>query len=335
MLSYTIRRLIMAVPALLFIAAIIFALLDLAPGDPMAQLPLTVSDEVRAEMRAALGLGEPVHLRFLTWLWQFFSVEPRVAIDALFGTHLATDLPRVISWQSRAPVMEIIAQRLPQTLWVVGMAYVVGILVALPLGVLSAYHKNSAFDHLGGFVTMIGYSVPPFFSGLILIMIFAIGLGWFPSVYDTTLKVTDWGTLWTQLRQMVLPVLVLSLLTTAQISRYMRAAMLDQLHQDYVVSARARGLSEPAVVMFHILPNAMIPVVTIIALGLPQVFGGAIITEQVFRVNGLGHLLITSIEAGDLPMVQTVTFLLAVLIVLFNLIADLLYGWLDPRIRYD
>ena len=335
MLTYTFRRLALSVPTLLFIALVIFLLLELAPGDPMAQVPLTVSPEVKAQMREALGLGEPIHIRFGKWLWQFFAVEPMVWLDATFGSELATGRQRVISWQTRSPVMDIVVQRMPQTLWVVGMAYVVGILIALPIGIYSAYRQYSVFDQLGTFVTMVGYSVPPFFSGVLVIVIFSVQLGWLPSIYDTTHRVVDWDSFVVQLRQMVMPVMVLALQTTAQISRYMRAAMLDNLNQDYVRTARAKGLRETAVVLVHVLRNSMIPVVTVIALGVPQVFGGAIITEQIFKVNGLGQLLITAIQANDLPMVQTVTFMLAVLIVLFNVIADLLYGLLDPRIRYD
>ena len=145
----------------------------------------------------------------------------------------------------------------------------------------------------------------------------------------------DWGSFVFQVKQMIMPVSVLALQITSQISRFMRASMLDNLNQDYVRTARAKGLSEKIVVLSHVLRNSMIPVVTIIALGIPGIFGGAIITEQVFKVNGIGQLLITAIEANDLPMVQTLTFMFAVLIVLFNLIADILYGILDPRIRYD
>jgi peptide/nickel transport system permease protein len=182
---------------------------------------------------------------------------------------------------------------------------------------------------------MVGYSVPPFFSGVLVIVIFSVQLGWLPSIYDTTHRVVDWDSFTIQIKQMVMPVMVLALQTTAQISRYMRAAMLDNLGQDYVRTARAKGLRETAVVLVHVLRNSMIPVVSVIALGLPQIFGGAIITETIFGVNGLGQLLITAIQANDLPMVQTVTFMLAVLIVLCNILADVLYGLLDPRIRYD
>jgi peptide/nickel transport system permease protein len=324
MLTFTIRRLILSVPTLLFISLVIFLLLELAPGDPMAQVPLTVPPEVKEKMREALGLGQPAPIRFWKWLVQFFWIEPQVLIDHYFGTTFSQGDLRVISWQTRSPVMDIVIQRMPQTLWVVGTAYVVAIFIALPIGIYSAYRQYSWFDQLGTFVSMVGFSVPPFFSGVLVIVIFSVQLGWFPSIYDTT-----------QLKQMIMPVMVLALQITAQLSRFMRASMLDNLNQDYVRTARAKGLSEYVVVMVHVLRNSMIPVVTVIALGIPAIFGGAIITEQVFKVNGIGQLLIGSIQANDLPMVQTLTFIFAILIVLFNLIADVLYGILDPRIRYD
>ena len=335
MLSFTVRRLIIMVPTLLFISLVIFLLLELAPGDPMAQIPLTVPPEVKQQMRLALGLGEPIPIRYWKWVVQFFWLEPQVLIDNYFGSSFSEGKLRVMSWQTRSPVMDIVIQRLPQTVWVVGMSYIVGVLIALPIGIYSAYKQYSVFDQVGTFVAMIGYSVPPFFSGVLVIVIFSVQLGWFPSIYDTTLEVVNWDTFVLQLKQMVMPVMVLALQTTAQISRFMRASMLDNLNQDYVRTARAKGLSESVVVMVHVLRNSMIPVVTVIALGVPSVFGGAIITEQVFRVNGIGQLLITAIQATDLPLVQTLTFMFAILIVVFNLIADVLYGILDPRIRYD
>lgn len=335
MLIYTIRRLLLAIPTLLFIALVIFLVLEAAPGEGMSDIPMTVPPEVRAEMRAALGLDEPVHVRFGLWLYQFVVVEPLVLVDHLFGTTYSEGQARIISWQSKFPVMDIIVQRLPQTLWVVGMAYVVGVLIAIPIGIISAVKQYSIFDQIGTFVSMVGFSVPTFFTGVLLIMIFAVELGWFPSVYNTQLVVNDWDSFLAQMRQMAMPVFVLALYNAAQISRYMRASMLDNLGQDYVRTARAKGMEERTVILRHVLRNSMIPVVTVIALGVPTIFGGAIITEQVFGVNGLGALLIIAINGNDLPMVQTLTFIFAVLIVLFNLIADVLYGVLDPRIRYD
>ncbi len=336
MLTYTIRRLLIAIPTLLFISLIIFLILDLAPSDPTASLPLTIPPEVRAEIRASLGLDEPVHIRFGLWLYQFFVNEPINLIEQWTGASFGEESrPRVVSWQTRSPVVDLIAQRMPQTLWVVGTSYVVGILIAVPIGVISAYRQYSWFDQLGTFISMLGFSVPTFFTGVLFIVIFSVQLGWFPSVYDTTHVVTDFASFWVQIKQIIMPVMVLGLFNASQISRFMRASMLDNLNQDYVRTARAKGLSEQVVVLVHVLRNSMIPVVTVIALGVPQVFGGAIITEQVFKVNGLGHLLIGAIQGGDIPTVQTLTFIFAFLIVLFNLIADVLYGILDPRIRYD
>ena len=335
MLTYTIRRLFLSIPTLLFIALVIFLLLELAPGDPMANMPLTIPPEVKERMRQALGLGEPWYIRFYLWLYQFFIVEPQYWIDAALGTDLAQGAQRIISFQSRSPVFDTIAERIPQTLWVVGMSYVVGVIIALPIGIISAYRQYSWFDNFGTFISMVGFSVPTFFTGVLLIVIFSVKLGWFPSIYDTTLVVHDWATFAKQLRQMAMPVFVLALYNAAQISRFMRASMLDNLGQDYVRTARAKGMTEKVVVLKHVLRNSLIPVVTVIALGVPQVFGGAIITEQVFKVNGLGQLLIIAIQGNDIPMVMTLTFIFAVLIVLFNLIADVLYGVLDPRIRYD
>jgi peptide/nickel transport system permease protein len=352
MLTFTLRRLLTAIPTLLFISLVIFLLLEAAPGDPLADQPLTVPPEVREKMRVALGLDQPWYWRYLLWLNQFFIVEPSFWVQSATGWMPTDSLERVIgwitgndafiypaertvSWQFRAPVFDVIWQRMPQTLTVVGVAYVVGVLIALPIGIISAYRQYSWFDQLGTFISMIGFSVPTFFTGVLLIVVFAIELNWFPSVYDTTLRVTDWESFLKQVRQMAMPVAVLALFNAAQISRFMRASMLDNLNQDYVRTARAKGLRERTVVLLHVLRNSLIPVVTVIALGVPSIFGGAIITEQVFKVNGLGQALIGAIYANDLPMVQTLTFIFAILIVMFNLMADILYGLLDPRIRYD
>lgn len=337
MLNYTLRRLMFAVPVLLFISFIIFLLLDLAPNDPTGNLPMTIPPEVREKIKESLGLGQPIHIRYIKWCIQFFVNEPLNIIEQWWDICIGSceDRLRVSSWSTRSPVVDLIVERMPQTLWVVGMAYVVGILIALPIGIYSAYRQYSWFDQAGTFVSMVGFSVPPFFSGVLVIVIFSVQLGWFPSVYDTTLKVVSWETFVGQLKQMVLPVMVLALQVTALLSRFMRASMLDNLNQDYVRTARAKGMTETVVLMVHVLRNSLIPVVTVIALNVPQIFSGAIITEQVFKVNGLGSLLILGIQGADIPLVQTLTFIFAVLIVLFNLVADILYGILDPRIRYD
>ena len=337
MLNYTIRRLMLAIPTLLFISFVIFAVLDLAPGDPTADLPLTIPPEVREQIRQSLGIGQPFHIRYLAWLNQFFVNEPLNILEQVTGWTFgdSENRLRVSSWATRSPVVDLVVERLPQTLWVVGLSYVVGAAIAIPLGVVSAYRQYSWIDQFGTLFSMIGFSVPTFFTGLLFIIIFSVTLGWLPSIYDTTLVVNDFSSFWQQVRQMIMPVTVLALFNAAQINRFMRAAMLENLAQDYVRTARAKGMKERIVVLVHVLRNSLIPVVTVLALGVPQIFGGAIITEQIFRVNGLGQLLIIGIQGADIPLVQTLTFIFAVLIVLFNLIADILYGILDPRIRYD
>jgi len=335
MLTFTLRRLLLAIPTLLLISAVIFFMVDFAPGSPMSDIPLTVPPEVRAKMMAAMGADQPVHIRYILWMKQFFWNEPLYGMDALLGTDFAQGAQRIISWQSKVPVFQLIGERLPQTLTVMGTAYLIGILIALPIGIYSAYRQYSWFDLAGTFFSTMGFSVPTFFTGNLLILIFAVKMGWFPTIYDTNLRVTDWDSFYRMVMQMALPVTVLALFNAAEISRYTRASVLENLNQDYVRTARAKGMTEKTVLLKHVLRNSLIPVVTIIALGLPTVFGGAIVTEQIFKINGIGAALIGAIHVSDLPVIQTITFIFAVLIVLFNLIADILYGILDPRIRYD
>lgn len=337
MTKFLIRRILTAIPTLLVISLVVFAILDLSPSDPVGNLPLTIPPEVRERIREDLGVNDPFFVKYVKWLNQFLINEPMNVFERMTGIKLpgSEDRLRYISWQTRSPIVDLIVQRLPQTLWVVGVAYVLGIMIAVPIGVVSAYKQYSALDQVGTFLAMLGYSVPTFFTGLLFIIVFSVRLKWFPSVYDTTLKVVDVQSFVTQLRQMIMPVAVLTLFFTAQISRFTRSAMLENLGQDYVRTARAKGLNERNVIMRHALRNSLIPVVTLVALGIPQIFQGAIITEQIFRVNGLGQLLILAIEGGDLPTVQALTFIFAVLIVFFNLFADILYALLDPRIVYS
>lgn len=335
--KYILRRLLTAIPTLLVISFVIFAILDLAPNDPTGNLPMTIPPEVRQQIRESLGMGQPFHIRYVKWLNQFFVNEPLNIIESVLDVEIgdSANRLRIRSWATRSPVVDLIIERMPQTLWVVGLAYLFSIMIAIPLGVISAYRQYSAFDQAGTFLSMIGYSVPTFFTGLLAIVIFSVYLGWFPSIYNTTLKITDFDSFIVQVKQMIMPVTVLAFYSAAQLSRYTRSSMLDNLNLDYVRTARAKGLGERKVLLGHVLRNSLIPVVTLVALGIPTIFAGAVITEQIFRVNGLGQLLIIAIQGADIPLVQTLTFVLAVLIVLFNIIADVLYGILDPRIRYD
>lgn len=334
MRRYIARRLLISVPTLLVISAVVFLVVDLAPGSPASQIPQTIPAEVRARIIEQMGVNEPALWRYLLWLRQVFMIEPLAALDATFGTAMAEGQARITSWQSRGPVMEVIAERLPQTLAVVGGGYLLGAVLALPIGIVAALRPGGLWDRGLGLVTLLGVSLPTFLTAALVSLLFAARLGWFPTAYDTTLRVTDWASLGQQVRQMALPVGVLALANAAVIGRYLRAAMQEVLPQDHVRAARARGLSEMRVVLVHVLPNALIPVVTVIALGLPTVFGGALVTETIFKVNGIGAALIGAIRASDLPMVQTIVFLFAVLVVLCNLIADVLYAALDPRLRH-
>jgi peptide/nickel transport system permease protein len=316
---YILRRLLIAIPTLIVISFVVFAILALAPTDPMAQFGADprVPPEVRERIRESLGLNDPWPVRYVKWVTSVARLD--------FG----------YSFMSRGPVMDLIGQRLPNTLAVVGVAYVIGVLLAIPIGMVSAIKRYSLFDHLSTTFAFIGFSVPTFFTGLLLIIIFSVKLHWLPFIYDSTLKITNLATLGDQIKQSIMPITVLALFNTATIARYTRSEMLEHLPLDYVRTARAKGLKERFVVLRHVLRNSLIPVVTLIALGIPAVFGGAIVTEQIFRVPGIGELLVRSIGQGDTPVVAAILLIFAVLVVLFNLVADVLYGVLDPRIRYS
>jgi peptide/nickel transport system permease protein len=235
---------------------------------------------------------------------------------------------------SRVDVDTLILQRLPVTLVVLGSAQLLAILVALPIGTYSAFRPYSFFDQVATTLAFFGFSLPTFFTGLLFILFFSIYLDWLPFIYRADIGGTGWRWWWAQVRQSIMPVAVLGLFQGAAMTRFMRAAVLDVIRLDYVNTARAKGLSEKATLVKHVVRNALIPVVTLVALQVPNIFGGAIVTEQIFRVPGIGSLLISSILANDTPVVMAVTFVYSALVVVSNLVADLLYGWLDPRISY-
>ena len=319
MTPYLIRRILLSIPILLVISALIFTILALAPGDPMAAFATdpSMSEEVRQNIRRALGLDAPIYVRYAKWVWAFINGDMGY------------------SFASRSPVSGLLGQRLTTTLSVVGVAYLISVLLAIPIGLLAAIRPYSIFDQITTTLAFIGFSLPTFFTGLLFIIVFSVRLRWFPFIYNSTLEVTDWSSLVAQVRQSVMPIAVLALFQTAALMRYTRSSVLENIRRDYVRTARAKGLQEWMVVNRHILRNALIPVVTLIALGIPNIFTGALITEQVFRVPGIGGLLISSILASDTPVVMAITFIYAILIVTFNLIADLLYGLLDPRVHYN
>ena len=220
--SYVVRRTLFAIPTLVAISLIIFAILDLAPGDPTAQLPLTLPAEVREQIRESLGFNDPFLVKWLKWMQLMFINEPLNAIDSIFGTCIGDceNRRRILSWASRAPAVDIIYQRLPRLSGSSGCRSSLETMIAIPIGIISAYKQYSAFDNVGTFVTMVGYSVPTFFTGLLAIVVFSVWLGWFPSFYDTTLEVNSWETFVAQVKQMIMPVAVLTLFNAAALSRF-------------------------------------------------------------------------------------------------------------------
>jgi len=319
MATYFLRKVLYAIPSLLGISFIIFAILSLAPGDPLAEFGANpdVPAEVRENIKRTLGLDQPWPVRYVKWL----------------GTLAQGDLG--FSFAARRPVTDLLAQRLPQTMLVVGVAYLIALVIAIPVGVLSAARPNSAASHVVSLVTMMGISLPTFLTGLVLILIFSVELGVLPMIYDTTLKLDSLDSWGKQIKQSLMPVAVLALFNAGAMTRFVRSAMLENLPADYVRTARAKGLSEWSVIIKHALRNSLIPVVTLIAINLPGVFTGAIITEQIFRVNGIGELLVTSVQKSDTPVVMAIVFIYAALVVASQLIADVIYGVLDPRIKFS
>ena len=318
MFNYIFRRLLIALPSLLGISIVLFTVLALAPGDPFEELATNpnVPPEVRMALRAQFGLDDPIWQRYLHWLVSMlkgdwgFSFVSRIDVDVLIG------------------------QRIPVTLAIIGASQLVALLVALPVGVLAAVKPYSWFDRIASTVAFIGFSLPTFFTGILFILVFSIHLGWLPFVFRADISATGWAWWWEHLKQSIMPVMVLGLFQAASWMRYVRSAVLDVIRLDYVTTARSKGLAERVVITKHVVRNALIPVVTLIALQLPQLFGGAIVTEQIFRIPGIGSLLIDAILRNDTPVVMAVTFVLSALVILFNLLADVIYGWLDPRISY-
>ena len=314
--AYILRRMLIALPSLLGISIVLFTVLALAPGDPFGELAANpnIPPEVAANLRAKFGMDDPVPVRYLRWLSAMLHGD--------WG----------FSFASRIDVDQLIMQRLPATMLVLGSSQLLALLIALPVGIYAATRPYSWFDQIANTLTFIGFSLPTFFTGLLLILVFSIQLDWLPFVYRSDISASGWRFYWEHFKQAIMPVAVLGLFQAASWTRYVRAAALDVIRLDYVTTARSKGLTERAVILKHVVRNALIPVVTLVALQIPAIFGGAIVTEQIFRVPGIGSLLISAILANDTPVIMAVTFVFSCLVIAFNLLADILYGWLDPRI---
>jgi peptide/nickel transport system permease protein len=307
------RRLLATIPVLLLVTGGVFALIHLTPGDPVdVMMAESVDASVKANLRSELGLDRPLYLQYAAWM----------------GRILHGDLGRSI--RNREPVIENVGRRIRPSLQLAGLAMGISLLVATPIGILSAARRNTSVDRFGTSFALFGICMPNFLLALLLIFFFGVKLRWLPiSGYTDPAEEFLPG-----LRSLVLPAVTLGLALAAVITRTLRSSMLDALSEDYVRTARAKGLTEWQVIRGHVLKNALIPVVTVLGLQLGTLIGGAVITEYVFALPGVGRLVVDAVFARDYPLVQGVVLLIAVGFILSNLLVDLLYGWIDPRIRY-
>ncbi|NPC92183.1 ABC transporter permease [Bacillus sp. WMMC1349] len=316
MISYIIRRTLMSIPILLGITILSFAIMKAAPGDPAAlMMDPNISTADRAKFIEKYGLNEPEHVQYLKWLGNMVQGD--------FGTSII---------RKGTPVSDLILARLPNTLLLMFVSTIFALLISIPLGVLSARRPYSKLDYGITFTSFIGLAIPNFWFGLILIMFLSVNLGWFPTGGVMTLN-ADFS-LWDRIHHLILPAFVLATADMAGLTRYTRSSMLDVLKQDYMRTARAKGFKENRVIFKHGLRNGLLPVITIFGLMIPSFIGGAVVTEQIFSWPGLGKLFVDSAFQRDYPVIMAMTVISAVLVVLGNLIADILYAIVDPRIEY-
>jgi peptide/nickel transport system permease protein len=306
----------MSIPILFGITILSFAIMKAAPGDPMAlMMDPTISAGDREKFIEKYGLDEPEHVQYLKWLGNMVQGD--------FGTSIV---------RKGTPVTDLIMARLPNTLLLMLVSTILALLISIPLGVLSARRPYSKLDYGITFTSFIGLAVPNFWLGLILIMFLAVNLGWFPTGGVMTLN-ADFS-LWDRIHHLILPAFVLATADMAGLTRYTRSSMLDVLRQDYMRTARAKGFKENHVVYKHGLRNGLLPVITIFGLMIPSFIGGAVVTEQIFSWPGLGKLFVDSAFQRDYPVIMAMTVISATLVVIGNLVADILYAMVDPRIEY-
>ncbi len=343
MTRYIIKRLIQGIPLLLIISVILFALM-MSMGDPVATMGgrrvTRAADYER--LKHQLGLDKPIYMQYFYWLvgntWTMTDLDgdsiaetPGTRLGILrgdFGTSLV----------NRKPVMQVIGERIPNTLILMLTGEVIVILGALLVGVYSALRQYSPLDHVVTALSFIGYSMPIFFIALLLMYVFAVlfkrwGLPYLPTVgmFDPQVGKTFGQVVY----HMVLPVISMSIVSLASYSRYIRSTMLDVLNQDYIRTARSKGLPRRSVIFVHALKNASLPIATIVGLDLPFLLGGAVVTERIFAWPGMGRLFLDHVQRADTPVVMGILMLVAVAVIVFQIITDVVYAWLDPRIRYD
>ncbi|MEC1560510.1 ABC transporter permease [Bacillus haynesii] len=316
MVTYIIRRTLMSIPILFGITILSFAIMKAAPGDPVSlMVDPSIKQADREKFIEKYGLNEPEHIQYLKWLGNMVQGD--------FGTSIV---------RKGTPVIDLILARLPNTLLLMLVSTILALLISIPFGVLSARRPYSKLDYGITFTSFIGLAVPNFWFGLILIMVLSVNLGWFPTGGVMTLN--SGFSLWDRIHHLILPAFVLATADMAGLTRYTRSSMLDVLRQDFIRTARAKGFKENRVVYKHGLRNGLLPVVTIFGLMIPSFIGGAVVTEQIFSWPGLGKLFIDSAFQRDYPVIMAMTVISAVLVVIGNLIADILYAIIDPRIEY-
>lgn len=320
MRKFVLRRLLQLIPLLIGVSLISFFVMHLAPGDPTALFTDPNVDPIElARIRANWGLDKPILVQYFYWLGN--------ALRGNFGK----------SYLTGQPVIHEILERLPNTLLLMISSYILTLLITIPLGVISAVRKGTWFDNLVTVLSFAGMATPSFWLGLMLMLLFAVRLDWLPAVgmYDPLLRDSGLGArVWDVIMHMILPLATMTILSLAGITRYQRAAMLEVLDQDFIRTARAKGLPERIVIFKHALRNALIPIVTILGLSLPGLFGGAFIIETVFAWPGMGRLGVIAVFQRNYPLIMGIVVLSAVLIMLGNLLADMGYALVDPRIRY-
>jgi peptide/nickel transport system permease protein len=319
---FVIRRLLQVIPMLIGITMLTFAIANLVPGSPVTGLefnPRTRPEDI-ARIRANLGLDQPVHIRYVTWL-------SNVARGDLG-----------ISLQHFRPVRTTILEKMPNTLLLTGTALLFSLLLAIPVGVYSAVRRNTLFDNTATGVAVAGFSIPTFWLGLMLILLFAVkfrewGLPSLPAGGAQDLR--GGGDIVDRIKHLILPAFALAFVQTAAWTRYIRSQMLEVLSQDYMRTATAKGLRERIVIFRHGLRNAVLPLVTLLGIAIPDLFTGALVIETIFTYPGIGQLAFNAALNKDYPMIMGITLMAGTLVIFGNLIADIIYGLLDPRIRYD
>jgi len=315
MSQYLIRRTLGALVVMWAVATLVFFMLRMVPGDPIGAMLFDAGDAAAVEaLRAKLGLDQPLYVQYAKWFWNMLQGDLG---NSIYG--------------SRVEVSRLVAEALPRTLSLAGLAFVLAVVIAVPAGLIAATRRNTGMDHGVTFVAFLGLSMPDFWIGILLIIVFAANLKWLPAIGHVPLS----EGLWPWLKHLILPAIAVGTAFSAIIARMIRSAMLEVLKTDYMRVARAKGLLQSTLLVRHALPNALIPVVTVMGIAFALLMAGAVVVENVFAIKGLGRLLIQGILNRDYPVVQGAILVVSAIFIFSNLLVDMLYSIIDPRIRLD